>query len=181
MGGSSVASCGTDAAHPCYSRNLTFPRHHSNGLMGVANAFGSGSGPTLQCSYSRLSSSVHQRNDLPALITEGDFRFPHGNGLGLDMGAEGGACGLDAANSHLSEMMPDVAMATASLGQLHLTNNGAGCGPGNMGGRAVSSNNDMSESLQLDLGDGPSPHIIGSAVGSMTLRNIQVSHCYTAA
>ncbi|KAH8354637.1 hypothetical protein KR084_000250 [Drosophila pseudotakahashii] len=180
MGGSSVASsCGTDAAHPCYSRNLTFPRHHSNGLIGVANAFGtgsgsgSGSGPTLQCSYSRLSSSVHhQRNDLPALITEGDFRFPHGNGLGLDMGAEGGACGLDAANSHLSEMMPDVAMATASLGQLHLTNNGAGCA-GNIGGRAVSSNNDMSESLQLDLGDGPSPHIIGSAVGSMTLRNIQ--------
>ncbi|XP_039498290.1 BTB/POZ domain-containing protein 7 [Drosophila santomea] len=170
--GSSVASCGTDAAHPCYSRNLTFPRHHSNGLIGVANAFGSSSGPTLQCSYSRLSSSVHQRNDLPALITEGDFRFPHGNGLGLDMGAEGGACGLDTANSHLSEMMPDVAMATASLGQLHLTNNGAGCA-GNIGGRAVSSNNDMSESLQLDLGDGPSPHIIGSAVGSMTLRNIQ--------
>ncbi|XP_017082016.1 BTB/POZ domain-containing protein 7 [Drosophila eugracilis] len=170
--GSSVASCGTDAAHPCYSRNLTFPRHHSNGLIGVANAFGSSSGPTLQCSYSRLSSSVHQRNDLPALITEGDFRFPHGNGLGLDMGAEGGACGLDSANSHLSEMMPDVAMATASLGQLHLTNNGAGCAS-NIGGRAVSSNNDMSESLQLDLGDGPSPHIIGSAVGSMTLRNIQ--------
>ncbi|XP_016996188.1 BTB/POZ domain-containing protein 7 [Drosophila takahashii] len=171
-GGGNSSSVASDAAHPCYSRNLTFPRHHSNGLIG---GVASGSGPALQCSYSRLSSSAHhhqQRNDLPALITEGDFRFPHGNGLGLDMGAEGGACGLDAANSHLSEMMPDVAMATASLGQLHLTNNSAGCAA-NMGGRAVSSNNDMSESLQLDLGDGPSPHIIGSAVGSMTLRNIQ--------
>ncbi|KAH8238362.1 hypothetical protein KR032_005072 [Drosophila birchii] len=203
--GSSISSCGTDiAAHPCYSRNLTFPRHHSNGLIGVASIFGSTSGPAaLQCSYARLSSTVHhhQRNDLPALITEGDFRFPHGgNGLGLDMGmgaegAGGGACGLDTGNSHLSEMMPDVAMATASLGQLHLTSGGGGGGGGNGGsggggngggngsgvrgnghghGRgAVGSSNDMPESLQLDLGDGPSPHIIGNAASAMTLRNIQ--------
>ncbi|KAH8420214.1 hypothetical protein KR009_007314 [Drosophila setifemur] len=170
--GSSVSSCGTDVVHPCYNRNLTFPRHHSNGLIGVASILGSSAGPALQCSYARLSTSVHQRNDLPALITEGDFRFPHGNGLGLDMGAEGGACALDAGNSHLSEMMPDVAMATASLGQLHLTNSGAGCAA-NGGGRAIPSNNDMPESLQLDLGDGPSPHIVGSAASAMTLRNIQ--------
>ncbi|KAH8273302.1 hypothetical protein KR018_008292 [Drosophila ironensis] len=168
--GSSVSSCSTDV-HPCYNRNLTFPRHHSNGLLGAANILGYSSGPTLQCSYTRLSTSVHHRNDLPALITEGDFRFPHGNSMGLDINADGGASALDSGNSHLSEMMPDVAMATASLGQLHLTNMGSGCS-NNSGARALSGNNDMPESLQLDLGDGPNPHIVGPATSGMSLRNV---------
>lgn len=44
----------------------------------------------------------------------------------------------------IADIMPDVAMATASLGQLQL--------------------GDPPESLQLDLGDGPS-HMMGGASG----------------
>ncbi|BFG00057.1 BTB/POZ domain-containing protein 7 [Drosophila madeirensis] len=166
MGSSATSICATDEVHPYYSRNLTFPRHQSNGLLGVASIFTTSSGPALQCSYARISASAHPRNELPALITEGDFRFPHGN-LGLDMNAENGACALDSGNSHLSDMMPDVAMATASLGQLNLSNS-----TGNASGRSVSSNSDMPESLQLDLGDGPSPRVIGNVPNALTLRSI---------
>ncbi|EDW78291.1 uncharacterized protein Dwil_GK16251 [Drosophila willistoni] len=168
------STCGTDVGHPFYSRNLTFPRQHSSGLLGVAGLLAASSGPGLQCSYARLSASVHHRNDLPALITEGDFRFPHGNAMGLDMRAEGGACGMDSGNGHLSDMMPDVAMATASLGQLHLTNSGpGGCTSNSNTNRGAVGNNDMPESLQLDLGDGPGPHIMGNAASAMALRSLQ--------
>lgn len=151
----------------CYTRNLTFPRQHAAGLLGL----GMGSG--LPPNFARLSASAHHRNDLPALITEGDFRgFAHGSAIGLDMGgAEGGAMGCaDGANAgHLSDMMPDVAMATASLGQLHLANASS----------SASSTNDMPESLQLDLGDGSS-HMMGAAPGAAAgpmggLRGLQVS------
>ncbi|KPU75624.1 uncharacterized protein Dana_GF28061 [Drosophila ananassae] len=69
-------------------------------------------------------------------------------------------------------MMPDVAMATASLGQLHLTNSGSGCISTST--RASIINNEVPESLQLDLGDGPSPHVVGTATSSITIRNIQL-------
>ncbi|XP_030378792.1 BTB/POZ domain-containing protein 7 [Scaptodrosophila lebanonensis] len=181
---SSAASstCGADGVQPCYSRNLTFPRQNPDGLLGITSLLGSNSNTGPQSTFARLSASVHHRNDLPALITEGDFRFPHGSALGLDMGAEGGACGVEqgnSANGHLSDMMPDVAMATASLGQLHLApGHGGHGGPGDGGGGgnnvgADGSNGDMPESLQLDLGDGPSPHMMGAAPGAMTLRSLQ--------
>lgn len=178
--GSSAASstCGGEGIQPCYNRNLTFPRQHSGGLLGFGSSVGigmltnvcvGGSG-ALQANYARLSASVHHRNDLPALITEGDYRFPHGSALGINIGAEGGGgavgCGDGGNGGHLSDMMPDVAMATASLGQLHLANNSNNSNSG-----------DMHESLQLDLGDGSS-HIMGGgahgAVVPMGLRGMQV-------
>ncbi|KAM8718297.1 hypothetical protein ACLKA7_000998 [Drosophila subpalustris] len=172
MASSASSVCGTDAGQPCYSRNLTFPRHQSSSLLGVETLLATNSGSALQSSYARLSASVHHRNELPALITEGDFRFPHSNALSIDRIVESGSIGLDTGNGHLSDMMPDVAMATASLGQLHLTTAGSGC-VSNPSNRLIGSNSDMSESLQLDLGDGPSPHIISSAAGVITLRNLQ--------
>lgn len=168
MASSSSSACGTDGVQLCYSRNLTFPRQQPSGLLGVATLLAASSGSNFQSSYARISASVHHRNELPALITEGDFRFPHSNALNVDRGGEGGACGLDSGNGHLSEMMPDVAMATASLGQLHLNTGGAG----SLSSRALTT--DMPESLQLDLGDGPTPHIISSAAGVINLRNLQV-------
>lgn len=178
MASSSSSACGTDGVQLGYSRNLTFPRQQTSGLLGVATLLAASSGSDFQSSYARISASVHHRNELPALITEGDFRFPHNNALIVDRGGDGGggACGLDSGNGHLSDMMPDVAMATASLGQLHLNaGGGGGGGTGSLSSRAISSNTDMPESLQLDLGDGPTPHIISSAAGVINLRNLQVS------
>lgn len=63
--------------------------------------------------------------------------------------AEGASC----SESHLSEMMPDVAMATATLGHLQL--------------------NEPAESLHLDLGDGSS-HIMTNS--SMGMGGMQVRH-----
>lgn len=62
---------------------------------------------------------------------------------GEQPGGQGGGCSVE---GHLSEIMPDVAMATASLGQLQLA--------------------EAQESLQLDLGDGPG-HAIGAAGGGI--------------
>ncbi|KFB36365.1 AGAP002951-PA-like protein [Anopheles sinensis] len=77
-------------------------------------------------------------NELPSVIPGGDivaYRLsaPVGGGAvgppggigggGLDLG-EIGAC----SDGHLSDVMPDVAMATASLGQLHLGGGGGGGG-----------------------------------------------------
>ncbi|KAI8116725.1 BTB/POZ domain-containing protein 7 [Lucilia cuprina] len=160
-GSTSCGAASTSAADglpACYTRNLTFPRQHAAGLLGLGFGSGVGMGSGLPHNFARLSASAHHRNDLPALITEGDYRgFAHGSALGLDMGgAEGGAMGCsDGPNAgHLSDMMPDVAMATASLGQLHLANASS----------SASSTNDMPESLQLDLGDGSS-HIMGAGGG----------------
>lgn len=126
----------------CYGRNLTFPRQQPLPLYGHG-----------------------RRHDLPALITERDavFRLPGE--------PESSSC----SDGHLSgkmyflislrmnvcirintiaDIMPDVAMnvATASLGQLQL--------------------GDPPESLQLDLGDGPS-HMMSGASGIGVLE-IQV-------
>lgn len=62
-----------------------------------------------------------QRHELPAIITEGDpFRFSGE--------PESSSC----SDGHLSDIMPDVAMATASIGQLQL----------------------QEQEMELDLGDG---------------------------
>lgn len=115
---------------PCYnSRNMTFPRQHIGGH---------------HQNYARLSSS--HRAELPALITKGDYRFPSA----MNEADSSNSC----PEGHLSDMMPDVAMATASLGQLHLSG-------------------EPPDSLQLDLGDGPS-HIMGAA-GPIGLRGLQVN------
>lgn len=84
------------------------------------------------------STNSVRRHDLPALITEGEnimYRMPNES--------EGASC----SESHLSEIMPDVAMATASLGHLQLNEP-----PESL------------QSLQLDLGDGSS-HIMAGAAG----------------
>lgn len=172
MASSVSSTCGADGVHECYSRNMTFPRQQPNSLLGVTSLLTGNSGSALQTSYARLSTSVHHRNDLPALIREGDFRFPHTNALNLVRSGESDACGLDASNGHLSDMMPDVAMATASLGQLHLSTGGSSYLSSNVSNCPIVNSSDMSESLQLDLGDGPTPHII-SAAGVITLRNLQ--------
>lgn len=112
--GSAAQSLGS-----CYDGNLTFPRQQH-----IQNAYG----------HTMGGSSNVRRQDLPALITEGEsmlYRLPNEN--------EGASC----SESHLSEIMPDVAMATASLGHLQL--------------------NETPESLQLDLGDGSSHGILGAA------------------
>lgn len=99
----------------CYGRNMTFPRQ-----------------PHMS-TYGHIGGNA-RRNDLPALITEGDNM----NMYRMGGEAESNSC----SEGHLSEIMPDVAMATASLGHLQL--------------------NEPPESLQLDLGDGSS-HIMGAA------------------
>lgn len=114
----------------CYDGNLTFPRQQH------AQSYGPICG----------SSSI-RRHDLPALITEGDnlmYRIPGEN--------EGASC----SESHLSEIMPDVAMATASLGHLQL--------------------NEPPESLQLDLGDGSSHGIMGTA--GVGVHGMQVNRSF---
>lgn len=121
-----------NAAQPlssCYDGNLTFPRQPH-----MHNAYG----------HSMGGSSSVRRHDLPALITEGEgmmYRMPGEN--------EGASC----SESHLSEIMPDVAMATASLGHLQL--------------------NEPPESLQLDLGDGSSHGMMGA--GAIGAHGIQVN------
>lgn len=95
----------------CYSRNYTFPR---------------------QGQYLNVGASIDvfsQRYELPAIITEGDtFRFNE---------PESSSC----SDGHLSDIMPDVAMATASIGQLQL----------------------HEQEMELDLGDGAA-HLHGPTV-----------------
>lgn len=116
----------------CYGRNMTFPRQQHS-MYGAA-AGGSGM----------------RRHELPAIIAEGEasgvFRLP-------------GEPEANSSDGHLSDIMPDVAMATPSLGQLQV--------------------NDATESLQLDLGDGSSHMLGAAAVGlgahGMQVRNIECS------
>lgn len=120
----STESSATQTMGICYDGNLTFPRQQRVPNYGHSTSGGSGSA---------------RRYDLPALITEGESMV-----YGIRPGDnEGASC----SESHLSEIMPDVAMATASLGHLQL--------------------NEPPESLQLDLGDGSSHGIIGAAAVGM--------------
>lgn len=76
----------------------------------------------------------HQRHELPAVIPEGDFRYGGTNE------PESSSC----SDGHLSDIMPDVAMATATLGQMQLQEQ---------------------QEMELDLGDGAT-HLHGG--GSMS-------------
>ena len=113
------SDCGTQNISSCYGRNMTFPRPQPLPMYGHGGSVGGMRG-------------LVGRHDLPALITERDgvFRLPGE--------PETSSC----SDGHLSDIMPDVAMATASMGQLQL--------------------GDPPESLQLDLGDGSS-HMLGAA------------------
>ncbi|XP_019530572.3 BTB/POZ domain-containing protein 7 [Aedes albopictus] len=146
----------------CFGRNMTFPRQQPqpppqvipHGAGGGGDLGGGMGGRLHHPSGSMLgpSSSIigtHRRQELPSLIPGGDVvAYRLSAPAGDHSGDQAGAC----SEGHLSDIMPDVAMATASMGQLQL---GSG---------------DMPESLHLDLGDGPS-HMIGAA-GSLGLHNL---------
>ncbi|KXJ76383.1 hypothetical protein RP20_CCG009723 [Aedes albopictus] len=146
----------------CFGRNMTFPQQQPqpppqvipHGAGGGGDLGGGMGGRLHHPSGSMLgpSSSIigtHRRQELPSLIPGGDVvAYRLSAPAGDHSGDQAGAC----SEGHLSDIMPDVAMATASMGQLQL---GSG---------------DMPESLHLDLGDGPS-HMIGAA-GSLGLHNL---------
>lgn len=75
------------------------------------------------------------RHELPAVVPEGEFRFSNE--------PESSSC----SDGHLSDIMPDVAMATASIGQLQLQEQ---------------------QEMELDLGDGTT-HIHGSLTNNQAL------------
>ncbi|XP_015590954.1 BTB/POZ domain-containing protein 7 isoform X2 [Cephus cinctus] len=80
--------------------------------------------------FPRQASSYSQRHELPAIVTEGEnYRLPGES--------ENNSC----SDGHLSDIMPDVAMATASFGALQLVEQ---------------------QELELDLGDGAS-HLLQHA------------------
>ncbi|TGZ52939.1 Uncharacterized protein DBV15_00557 [Temnothorax longispinosus] len=89
--------------------------------------------------FPRPTSSYAHRHELPAIVTEGEScRL-------LAEQQEGNSC----SDGQLSGVMPDVAMATASFGALHLIEE---------------------QELELDLGDGAShllPHVSPSGGGSI--------------
>lgn len=120
----------------CYDGNLTFPRPQQiPSFINYSHSIQSGS-------------SGARRFDLPALISEGGSII-----YGVRPGDnEGASC----SESHLSEIMPDVAMATASMGHLQL-------------------NEPPPESLQLDLGDGSSHGIIGAGVQVCFIQGYLIS------
>lgn len=115
------------------SRNMTFPRNLSQQTQ-------------------QHHSLSRRKQELPALIVEGEAAVAYRLSGGVE------PVEIPCSEGHLSEIMPDVAMATASLGQLQL--------------------GDAPESLQLDLGDGPS-HSIGAAGGldlSLRVKNTKFLH-----
>ncbi|CAB0035424.1 unnamed protein product [Trichogramma brassicae] len=101
-----AATPGVMSGAGCYGRNMTFPR------------FGSGSS-----SYRSATGPRH--HELPAIVTEGENYRLSAEHLANNSCSE----------SHLSGLMPDVAMATASFDALQLVE---------------------AHELELDLGDGAS-------------------------
>ncbi|XP_052901945.1 BTB/POZ domain-containing protein 7 [Anopheles moucheti] len=160
------------APHSMLNHGVHGSSGSSNGGAGSAGIHASMNNPLA------LISGTHRRQELPSVIPGGDivaYRLsaPAGSGAvgppggigggGLDL-SEIGAC----SDGHLSDVMPDVAMATASLGQLHLGGGGATSGNGGgSGGSGVGNGSDVPESLHLDLGDGPSHMIGGAAIGGL--------------
>ena len=80
---------------------------------------------------------TYTRHELPALVPEGEFR--------CNNEPESSSC----SDGHLSDIMPDVAMATSTLGQIQLQEH---------------------QEMELDLGDGTA-HIHNSVVNSQSLSN----------
>lgn len=83
------------------------------------------------------------RHELPAIITEGDpFRYP--------VEPESSSC----SDGHLSDIMPDVAMATATLGQMSVG---------------------QEQEMELDLGDGTT-HLHPTSQPTQPMHHPTVSH-----
>ncbi|KAK5639289.1 hypothetical protein RI129_011781 [Pyrocoelia pectoralis] len=99
-------------------------------------ASGSRSGYGRNMTFPRQGNFPH-RHELPAVVPEGDFRFQNE--------PESSSC----SDGHLSDIMPDVAMATASIGQLQLQEQ---------------------QEMELDLGDGAT-HIHSSITSNQGLPN----------
>lgn len=179
MAGVGSKSASVQSISPCYSSsrnsNKTFPRQQNHHQLGVHGSYGrlniSGLGLGGGAVGGVGVGGAGACGGLPALITEGDYGRYSGAGTSAGlMGSASGSCSQDL-GGHLSDMMPDVAMATASLGQLHLAS-AADIPPGVLHGVHVGQMAD--NSLQLDLGDGTS-HIMGAVGGPIGLRGIQVS------
>ncbi|XP_018571311.1 BTB/POZ domain-containing protein 7 [Anoplophora glabripennis] len=98
------------SSHSCYSKNVSSQR----------------------AGYS-------QRQELPAIVPDGDFRF--------STEPESSSC----SDGHLSDIMPDVAMATATIGQIQLQEQ---------------------QEMELDLGDG-NPRIHSSLGGTQLIPSLQ--------
>ncbi|GJQ67741.1 hypothetical protein Trydic_g21067 [Trypoxylus dichotomus] len=93
---------------------------------------------THNMTFPRQSGYSHgNRHELPALVPEGEFRF--GNE------PESSSC----SDGHLSDIMPDVAMATSTLGQIQLQEQ---------------------QEMELDLGDG-AIHLHGSLANPQEHQN----------
>lgn len=99
-------------SHGCYNKNMSFPRQ-----------------------------SFSQRQELPAIVPDGEFRF--------STEPESSSC----SDGHLSDIMPDVAMATASVGQIQLQDQ---------------------QEMELDLGDGNTR--IHNTIGGLQVRTGSLHH-----
>lgn len=168
------SECGVTAQNlsTCYGRNMTLPRQQPLPL------FGQGGGGVGMLNGMRMSvgGGGHHLHQLPSLISERDAIYR------MD-GPETSSC----SDGHLSDIMPDVAMATASMGQLQLTGGGGGGGESVYGSRDLLREMrgvdgmghlqglvaDPTESLQLDLGDGSSHMMMGLGSGASGGLNIQ--------
>ncbi|XP_018335023.1 BTB/POZ domain-containing protein 7 isoform X2 [Agrilus planipennis] len=101
------------------------------------NLKGHGSNYGHHMTFPRQNNFSRAPHELPAVVPEGDFRFPNE--------PESSSC----SDGHLSDIMPDVAMASASLGQIQL--------------------HEQPE-MELDLGDGGS-HLHAVVETPQSLRN----------
>ncbi|XP_026463303.1 BTB/POZ domain-containing protein 7 isoform X2 [Ctenocephalides felis] len=106
---------------------------------------------TINMTFPRQATCM-QRHELPALVTEGEYRMP--------CEQESSSC----SDGHLSDIMPDVAMATASFGQMQLQEQHSAHHSqlsllSQQQQQQQHVHAQQQEALQLDLGDGPSHHI----------------------
>lgn len=116
-----------------------------------SNDLNSPAGETVQPSPSRACyehnmtfprlTTYSQRYELPSVVPEGEFRFNHE--------PESSSC----SDGHLSDIMPDVAMATSTLGQIQLQEQ---------------------HEMELDLGDGAT-HLHGTMASSGASQSISDS------
>ncbi|XP_022914919.2 BTB/POZ domain-containing protein 7 [Onthophagus taurus] len=92
--------------------------------------------------FPRQSGYQPPRHELPALVPEGEFRFVNE--------PESSSC----SDGHLSDIMPDVAMATSTLGQIQLQEQ---------------------QEMELDLGDGAA-HLHGNPAELQNPRHVPISY-----
>lgn len=110
----------------------------SGGTMGVGGGVGGRACYGRNLTFPRPS-AYSQRHELPAIVPEGEFRF-------VNTGEpESSSC----SDGHLSDIMPDVAMATSTLGQIQLQEQ---------------------QEMELDLGDGAA-HLHGTMNAPQDMSN----------